>query len=726
MEKLNLKLQHCYGIDHLEHTFDFTKEKSVQIIYAPNGIMKTSLAKTFDDYSKGKESSDQLSPHLTTVRDIFDEQGEKISEESIFVIKSYEKSFKPTMVSTLLVNEELKSKYESVNEKIEAETKKLISNINKIAGLRNDTVVKFCESFDGDSFIEVLFSISEHLKEKSNEIYSDIKYNKIFDPKVVDLVKTKDFQDCIIDYITKYDDLVNNSKLFKKEFNHYNALTIQKQLKENGYFKANHSVVLNLSGEEQHFQDEASLLDAIQREQEEILGDAALKEIFDKIDQKLTTSTLREFRNLLLEKRFLVTELRDLEALKRKMWLSYILKNIEQYNLVIEEYEAGQDILNEVLLQAKQERTEWEKVIEIFNSRFYVPYKLEIENKADAIVKDKDPNIHYFFNNVTHHVEKEVLLQVLSQGEKRTFYLLNIIFEIESRRNKGLKTVLVVDDIADSFDYKNKYAIVEYLKDIASYENFYLIVLTHNFDFMRTVQDRISTSESKYHATFIAMKETDSIILENVPYKYICNPLKNWKRDLSDETKLIASITFARNLAEYIGDTANFKKLTSLLHLKDDTKHLRVRDIENIYKEIFKEIDTSKLTNKEETVYDIIIRSADMIATQHSQKVNLENKIVLSIAIRLKAEEYMIREINDDAFVSNIKDCQTGKLLGKYRDIPNKRNSSVDVLERVNIMTPENIHLNSFMFEPILDLSNDHLIKLYNDVNDLLNQVGCV
>ena len=31
-------------------------------------------------------------------------------------------------------------------------------------------------------------------------------------------------------------------------------------------------------------------------------------------------------------------------------------------------------------------------------------------------------------------------------------------------------------------------------------------------------------------------------------------------------------------------------------------------------------------------------------------------------------------------------------------------------------MTPENIHLNSFMYEPIVDMSNDHLKRLYERV----------
>ena len=34
-------------------------------------------------------------------------------------------------------------------------------------------------------------------------------------------------------------------------------------------------------------------------------------------------------------------------------------------------------------------------------------------------------------------------------------------------------------------------------------------------------------------------------------------------------------------------------------------------------------------------------------------------------------------------------------------------------------MTPENIHVNSFMYEPIIDMSDDHLRKLFNDVQEI-------
>ena len=53
----------------------------------------------------------------------------------------------------------------------------------------------------------------------------------------------------------------------------------------------------------------------------------------------------------------------------------------------------------------------------------------------------------------------------LSTGERKAFYILNIIFVVEARMKEGAETLIVIDDLADSFDYQNKYAIIEYLND---------------------------------------------------------------------------------------------------------------------------------------------------------------------------------------------------------------------------------------------------------------------
>jgi hypothetical protein len=40
-------------------------------------------------------------------------------------------------------------------------------------------------------------------------------------------------------------------------------------------------------------------------------------------------------------------------------------------------------------------------------------------------------------------------------------------------------------------------------------------------------------------------------------------------------------------------------------------------------------------------------------------------------------------------------------------------------LDKVSVTVSSNIHLNSFMYEPILDLSIESLIKLYNEISVL-------
>jgi hypothetical protein len=76
----------------------------------------------------------------------------------------------------------------------------------------------------------------------------------------------------------------------------------------------------------------------------------------------------------------------------------------------------------------------------------------------------------------------------------------------------------------------------------------------------------------------------------------------------------------------------------------------------------------------------------------------------------------MAGKINDAKFVDSIDSNQTPKLLAKFKELFSGDVSNIETIQRVVLMTPENIHLNSFMYEPILDMSDEHLRKLYQDV----------
>jgi hypothetical protein len=255
------------------------------------------------------------------------------------------------------------------------------------------------------------------------------------------------------------------------------------------------------------------------------------------------------------------------------------------------------------------------------------------------------------------------------------------------------------------------------LKDISNEGIFKQIILTHNFDFYRTVSSRLDIDRENKLYTVKTQKK-----IELIQEVYQDNPFKTWKKNfhqVGNESMLIASIPFVRNIAEFSGSKDNFKKLTSLLHIKEESKIMTISNLETIFKEILIDKSSLSLINPTKIVVDLIYEIADKILQETTEIIELENKIVLAIAIRLKAEEFMIAKIADDTFWKGIKKNQTIILFKKYGEKFFGQTDIIKLLEVVNLMTPENIHLNSFMYEPILDMSNEHLKQLYYDINKL-------
>ena len=521
--------------------------------------------------------------------------------------------------------------------------------------------------------------------------------------------------------ITHYEALLSKSRFFRKGvFNHYQAGEIAKQLKNHGFFKANHKVVLNSKEGDTKVESEAQLEALINEELSSILSDESLKASFENIDKKLTNKELRAFREFLLANQTLIPRLQSPELLKEDVLKSYLMHHRPEFKNLMSEYEAGKKRINEITKEASEQATKWQEVINIFNRRFSVPFKVRIENKQDVILKRVTPNISFTFEDeaeVPTPVERNNLVKILSSGERRALYILNIIFEVEARISDGIPTLFIVDDIADSFDYKNKYAIVEYLGDILSQGDLRQIILTHNYDFYRTVWHRLNLGGANFHIS----KSTKGI--ELTQEKMYRDPFDKWKllANTDDKTDvLIAMIPFVRNLAEYCGYPDEFIILTHLLHIKPNHEKLLVKDLLKIFSKILNGQDFSNEIQGDQPVIPLILETANGIADNAETALDLEKKIVLSIAIRLRAELYMIGVINDEGWVSNIQNNQTGRLTKRFKSIVEGKEEyieSIELMDRVNLMTPENIHLNSFMYEPILDMSSEHLSKLYKEVS---------
>jgi hypothetical protein len=273
------------------------------------------------------------------------------------------------------------------------------------------------------------------------------------------------------------------------------------------------------------------------------------------------------------------------------------------------------------------------------------------------------------------------------------------------------------------------------------------MIFTHNFDFFRTINNRLSIkkgscsvwSESKRLQAF---RLDDRIELRS--FRYDIDPFKEWKDNLNVKN-IIALIPFVRNLIEYwLNEQNDFLTLTHILHKKENltytvdgkykkssdydpdlwdiiipkTESLKFSNIEPIF---IKYLGISCLNLSTEWIIDTIYN----IVNNDIKDTSLENKIILAIAIRLKAEDYMINLIANQNFVNKITASQTWKLIKKIKklkiwgSLPNIENTTIRLLDSVNIMTPENIHVNSFMYEPILDMDICELKSLYWKISDL-------
>lgn len=75
----------------------------------------------------------------------------------------------------------------------------------------------------------------------------------------------------------------------------------------------------------------------------------------------------------------------------------------------------------------------------------------------------------------------------------------------------------------------------------------------------------------------------------------------------------------------------------------------------------------------------------------------------------------MVAKVNDDSFVESVTANKTAALLSRYKKSPVDE-EAVRALDEVTLMTPESIRLNSFMCEPLVDMSDEHLRGLYKKV----------
>lgn len=723
MKKLSIELKNCHGIRELNASFKFKDGRSVAV-YAPNGTMKTSFARTFADFAGGIETQDRMFPERESVRSMTNQHGDEVDPGDVVVVLSYDEELGPTeSTSTLLVNPVLRKEYEALQQELLEARDELVVALKEQSGTKQDVlgVVSRVFTQQEDNFFTALVRLSYEIDAQEVAPFADVPYDLLFNSKVQPILRDPALQSALGDYVTRLNELLDESSFFSRDsFNFYNAANVTKSLGDNGFFAARHSILLRGEDEDsKEVTSKADLDELIAVEKQRITDDNALRKKLEAVEKALNKNVdTRAFFAYISKHVELLPELTNVDLFEQKVWKSYIKSHEGLYEQVVNCFKDAEKRKKEIEQQAAAESTQWERVIDIFNDRFFVPFRLIARNR-DRVVLGQEKLLKLGFEfaegDERTPVERGELLEVLSNGEKKALYILNVLFEVETRKSSGRSTLFVIDDIADSFDYKNKYAIIQYLKEMSEQPNFRLILLTHNFDFFRTLESRAVVG---YDRCFMAQKGESKVVLSKAVG--VRNPfIKDFKLKFhEDGMKRVACIPFIRNILEYAKgeDDPDYVKLTSLLHWKSDTASITQQDLDLIFRGAFGSEDA--WPSPSSSVAELVISQAN-VALEADEGVNFENKIVMSIAIRLLSESHMVAELADPDFTDNIQANQTQALFKAYKNRGLGTPESREVLDAVVLMTPENIHVNSFMYEPIIDMSDAHLRKLYTDVRKL-------
>ena len=181
---------------------------------------------------------------------------------------------------------------------------------------------------------------------------------------------------------------------------------------------------MNLNAEERlEITSQKQLEELIAQEKEAILTDKELKKKFLELEKLIHKNiTVRGFEAYLAEHEEILSELVNIKSFREKIWKSYFKERFELYNDLIKKYRAAEKRKGEIEEEARKQWTQWESVIDIFNGRFFVPFKLSAENRVSVILGQEQMLLLAFtFEDGAEKttVERAALMQALSTGEKQ-------------------------------------------------------------------------------------------------------------------------------------------------------------------------------------------------------------------------------------------------------------------------------------------------------------------
>lgn len=747
MSKIEIEIENGYGIEYLKQGFVFDgntdyPQQDTNIIYAQNGTMKSSFAKVLYDYSKGKDIKDYIFDIDGTCY-VRDELGSEFPRDRVFSVASFDNgNFESKKTAALLVNADLKARYEVHMDKFNAALTILLERIKSVSGVGVKTggqqiIDAICAEY-GSEVAKTPLGLMSVIRSNRKEIEARPEYIQQIPYSVIGTKDAQKFAEdnrgFIQELMDVYDQVKQTAAFVRGDFDSGSARKFIETVEKTDFLGVDHEIeLLNITtGKLEKVSTIEELQGKLATDIDRILAEKpGLKKKFEKMISDLSTASRYSLKKVLENEKTkdVILLMNNPPMFKRSLWEGYLkgcLDEVDQLAKVQEEIQAP---IEAIIKEAEDESTQWDEVVGKFNHRFRnLPYDIDIKDKASvmlegivepqAIIRYKHPKRKS--REFISDQEKQGIVSRLSTGERKALYLLNVMFEIEASEKTGEDHLVVLDDIVDSFDYKNKYAFLEYIYEVSkTYKYIKLIVLTHNYDFFRLLQSRLFGEKLRSHSWF-ALRGESNIQLVQAEHFRVFTYMREHAE--TDKKMWLSMIPFARNLAEYkcndLTKSASYNLLTKCLHSLD--AGLKVADVRPILKQEV-DIDNSPFEDKDK-IEDALLSQAKLIAKSPPKGINLHDNLILAMACRWLAENYMKTKLSSTEIDSAkaAGSVFTRELFNLIYEKNVESREVIELLDEVNLITPEHIHVNSFMYEPLLDISFDELKGLYADLTKLV------
>jgi len=713
------KLENVYGIKKLINSNLINQNT---IIYSPNGVMKSSFSDGLFDISIDQNPRDvfnNLPASYTVINN-----GTSVSEATspkhldLVVFKGediFDSIFKEKDIAQLVISTSLKKQYETKMSAIKGKIDEIkgilaFAVLEEKKGAKNTKIDGFLEQFYGNSDLERLTTLFSSPHSEIIEDTTSVSFSKLFNPKTESILNDTTFIEKCEEF-QRLKDAKLNEAIFNASFGISQLENSHKSLITNKYYDAGHKLYIN-----EQTLDRDSVEALIVESIKSAYGSEEMKTSFLVAKKVLDANKdSREIVSSIFENTWLLEKLVN----PNKFKVNLIYKKIENYQEEISEARkaiaAAMADIEGIYKKAQQTESLWREVIETYNNRFCNKhFDIAITNQSNAIIGIQEPVFTKVMKTSRNEITEDIFSR-FSSGEKRAIFILYFLYEIELKKMTGTDFTIIADDIVDSFDYKNKYAMIEYLSELSGDSKVQLIILTHNFDFYRSTCISLSGNLNSRLFAYLDSNEDVSLFSAN-SYNYESFSLfTNWKNS-DDIPSLIALIPFLRNLVELQeGNTsASFSMLCNFLHYNLNTPLMNLTNLSHIYTNYGVKYTIASST---QLYWDLLVQQVKNL-TNPVNESDIKQKIILGLFIRLGSDYFLLNKykINNGGAAPIITPGSNWTKQLKKMSIIYLTSEEKKLLDRSLTVAPSFVHVNSFMYEPLIDVGSEKLLSISHEL----------